>query len=64
MLDFGLAIAGPYGTQILADHGATVIKVTSLDFDLTDAIYVGSSHGKLALALDLKHPAGWRSPGG
>lgn len=58
VLDFGLAIAGPYGTQILADHGATVIKITTLDFDLTDAIYVGSSHGKLALALDLKHPRG------
>jgi crotonobetainyl-CoA:carnitine CoA-transferase CaiB-like acyl-CoA transferase len=35
-----------------------VIKVTSLDFDLTDAIYVGSSRGKQALALDLKHPRG------
>ena len=35
-----------------------MIKVTSLDFDLTDAIYVGSSHGKLGLALDLKHPRG------
>jgi crotonobetainyl-CoA:carnitine CoA-transferase CaiB-like acyl-CoA transferase len=58
VLDFGLAIAGPYGTQVLADLGATVIKVTALDFDLTDAIYVGSSHGKLALALDLKHPRG------
>jgi crotonobetainyl-CoA:carnitine CoA-transferase CaiB-like acyl-CoA transferase len=58
VLDFGLAIAGPYGPQILADHGATVIKVTALDFSLTDAIYVGSSHGKLAIALDLKHPRG------
>ena len=58
VLDFGLAIAGPYGAQILADLGATVIKITTLDFDLTDAIYVGSSHGKLALALDLKHPRG------
>jgi crotonobetainyl-CoA:carnitine CoA-transferase CaiB-like acyl-CoA transferase len=58
VLDFGLAIAGPYGPQILADHGATVIKVTSRDFSLTDAIYVGSSRGKLAIALDLKDPRG------
>jgi crotonobetainyl-CoA:carnitine CoA-transferase CaiB-like acyl-CoA transferase len=58
VLDFGLAIAGPYGPQILADHGATVIKVTSREFSLTDAIYVGSSRGKLAIALDLKDPRG------
>ena len=58
VLDLGLAIAGPFGPQMLADLGATVIKVTTRDFDLTDAIYVGSSHGKLALALDLKHPRG------
>jgi crotonobetainyl-CoA:carnitine CoA-transferase CaiB-like acyl-CoA transferase len=58
VLDFGLAIAGPFGAQILADLGATVIKVTTLGFDLTDAIYVGSSRGKEALAVDLKHPRG------
>ena len=58
VLDFGLAIAGPFGAQILADLGATVIKVTTLGFDLTDAIYVGSSRGKQALAVDLKHPRG------
>ncbi len=58
VLDLGLAIAGPFGTQIMADLGATVIKVTSLDFDLTDAIYVGSSRGKQALAVDLKHSSG------
>ena len=58
VLDLGLAIAGPFGTQIMADLGATVIKVTSLDFDLTDAIYVGSSRGKQALAVDLKHSRG------
>jgi crotonobetainyl-CoA:carnitine CoA-transferase CaiB-like acyl-CoA transferase len=57
-LDFGLAIAGPYGPQILADLGATVIKVTSLGFSLTDAIYVGSSQGKRVLAVDLKDPRG------
>jgi len=58
VLDFGLAIAGPFGPQILADLGATVLKITTREFDLTDAIYVGSSHGKQALALDLKHPRG------
>lgn len=58
VLDFGLAIAGPYGPQILADLGATVIKITTREFSLTDAIYVGSSQGKLALALDLKDPRG------
>lgn len=58
VLDFGLAVAGPYGAQVLADFGATVIKVTAIDFSLTDAIYVGSSHGKLALALDMKNPRG------
>ena len=58
VLDFGLAIAGPFGCQILADLGAEVIKVTTREFDLTDAIYVGSSRGKEALAVDLKHPAG------
>jgi len=58
VLDVGLAIAGPYGAQHLADLGATVIKVTTPGFDLTDAIYVGSSHGKQAIAVDLKHPDG------
>ena len=58
VLDFGLAIAGPFGCQVLADLGAEVIKVTTREFDLTDAIYVGSSRGKEALAVDLKHPAG------
>ena len=58
VLDFGLAVAGPYGPQTLADLGATVIKVTTKELSLTDAIYVGSSRGKLALAVDLKNPRG------
>jgi crotonobetainyl-CoA:carnitine CoA-transferase CaiB-like acyl-CoA transferase len=30
VLDLGLAIAGPYGTQILSDLGATVVEINAL----------------------------------
>jgi crotonobetainyl-CoA:carnitine CoA-transferase CaiB-like acyl-CoA transferase len=58
ILDLSRVLAGPWCTQLLADLGATVLKITTREFDLTDAIYVGSSHGKQALALDLKDPRG------
>ncbi len=56
VLDLGLAIAGPYGTQILSDLGATVIKVNAL-YDTywhSNHIAYMANRGKRSIALDLK----------
>ena len=58
MLDLGLAIAGPYGTQLLSDLGATVIKVNAL-YDTywhSNHIAYMANRGKRSIALDLKDP--------
>lgn len=61
-LDFGSAIAGPYGAQCLADLGVEVVKVEPLGGDrgrwLTQ--FAGSHRGKGSLALDLKSEASRR----
>jgi crotonobetainyl-CoA:carnitine CoA-transferase CaiB-like acyl-CoA transferase len=58
VLDLGLAVAGPYGTQLLSDLGADVIKVNA-PYD----IYWHRSHiayicnrGKRSIGLNLKDP--------
>lgn len=59
VLDFGLAIAGPFGTQQLADLGADVIKVNALwdhYWHRTHIAYM-ANRGKRSIALMLKHPA-------
>src|SRR5579862_8743421 len=58
VLDLGLAIAGPYGTQILSDLGATVIKINAL-YDTywhSNHIAYMANRGKRSIALDLKDP--------
>ena len=58
VLDLGLAIAGPYGTQVLSDLGANVIKVNAL-YDTywhSNHIAYMANRGKRSIALDLKDP--------
>ncbi len=60
VLDLGIAIAGPYGAQLLADLGADVIKVNAFG----DASWMGThfgmmcNRGKRSIAVDLKTPGG------
>ncbi len=58
VLDLGLAIAGPFGTQQLADLGADVIKVNALwdtYWHRTHIAYM-ANRGKRSIALNLKQP--------
>lgn len=57
VLDFGLAVAGPYGAQILSDLGAEVIKVNALHdwYWHSNQIAMVCNRGKKSLAIDLKH---------
>jgi len=58
-LDFGVAVAGPFGAQCLADLGADVIKVEPTPGDRSRGLtqFAGSQRGKRALAIDLKDEA-------
>jgi crotonobetainyl-CoA:carnitine CoA-transferase CaiB-like acyl-CoA transferase len=58
VLDFGLAVAGPYCTQVLSDLGADVIKVNALHdwYWHSNQIAMVCNRGKRSLAIDLKNP--------
>lgn len=71
VIDLTQMLAGPYCTQMLADHGADVIKIEPIigeesrktgPFSSTDTLrafggyYASVNRNKRSLALDLKHP--------
>jgi crotonobetainyl-CoA:carnitine CoA-transferase CaiB-like acyl-CoA transferase len=60
VLDLGFAVAGPFGTQVLSDLGADVVKINSLTDGHWHANHVSfsCSRGKRSLALNLKDPRG------
>jgi crotonobetainyl-CoA:carnitine CoA-transferase CaiB-like acyl-CoA transferase len=60
VLDLGLAVAGPFGTQLLADLGAEVIKVnTAVDgYWFASHLAIGCNRGKKSIAMNIKTPEG------
>jgi benzylsuccinate CoA-transferase BbsF subunit len=62
ILDFSWVLAGPYATRLLADFGAEVIKVQSLqpqEDDLFSRGYYNTwNRNKLGVTLDLSKPEG------
>ncbi|RJG03076.1 CaiB/BaiF CoA-transferase family protein [Noviherbaspirillum sedimenti] len=60
ILDFGAMVAGAYGSKLLADLGADVIKVEPLAGDIMRTAsypnFVVSNQGKRSLHLDAKAP--------
>lgn len=60
VVDLGLAIAGPFGTQLLSDLGATVVKVNTLwdGFWHSTHIAFAANRGKQSLSINLKDPRG------
>ena len=60
VLDLGLAVAGPWGTQLLSDLGANVIKINRLydQFWHSTHMAMACNRGKRSVAIDLKHQRG------
>jgi crotonobetainyl-CoA:carnitine CoA-transferase CaiB-like acyl-CoA transferase len=69
VLDLSRFLPGPMLTQAMADHGADVIKIESVDEgeptravgemrDDVSVFFANSNRGKRSLALNLKHRAG------
>ncbi len=69
VLDFSHALAGPYCTMLMAQYGADVYKIESLEGELgrtwappffgdEAAYFLGINTGKRSLAIDLKKPEG------
>jgi crotonobetainyl-CoA:carnitine CoA-transferase CaiB-like acyl-CoA transferase len=63
VLDFGTALAGPFGPMVLSDLGADVIKIDPVGPGVgtpADATYAACQRGKRSIAIDLKSEGGRR----
>jgi crotonobetainyl-CoA:carnitine CoA-transferase CaiB-like acyl-CoA transferase len=69
VVDMTTVLMGPYATQMLGDYGAEIIKVESLDGDVTRLIgpmrhagmgpvFLNTNRSKRSICLDLKKPVG------
>lgn len=69
VLDFSHALAGPYGTLLLADYGAQIYKLEAREGDMgrgwgppfaggISSFFLGLNRGKRGISIDLKQPAG------
>jgi crotonobetainyl-CoA:carnitine CoA-transferase CaiB-like acyl-CoA transferase len=66
VVDLSTVLSGPLAASMLADQGAQVIKVESLEGDTCrligpakgdlSAMYIATNRGKKSLAMDLKSP--------
>lgn len=57
VLDLGTAVAGPFGTQVLSDLGAEVIRVNTLHDDfLIGHQFICAGRGKRSISVNLKEP--------
>jgi crotonobetainyl-CoA:carnitine CoA-transferase CaiB-like acyl-CoA transferase len=58
VLDLTHLIAGPLCSRTLAEHGATVLRLSAPHLFNHDGMAADMGHGKLAAHLDLRDPAG------
>ena len=60
VLDLGLAVAGPWGTMMLGDLGADVIKVNTMydGYWMSNHIGMACNRGKRSISINLKDPNG------
>src|SRR5206468_7169081 len=69
VLDLSHALAGPFTSTMLADYGATVIKIEPPEGEMArgwgppfygseSAYFVNLNRNKQSVAIDLKHPEG------